>query len=256
MDAFDRGPRRVVVGQRLTHAHEHDVGESPAGAMRFARGPHDLFDDLTRGQVTRETRLAGRAKAARHRAARLRRHAHRRPTWIVHEDRFDRGAARQFEQPLNRGAAVGLLPRHFAKRGLERGVGRQRSTQRLRHVAHVVDIGELGVQPVPHLPGPVGLLVRERGQGRQLLEGQVVPRHPPTLPESWRGPSRRTPSPRHQRWFGACRHLRRERRPGVECLVDPRRRSGRSLGLRCAFGGLCWSDRWRLLHGGGRIPIR
>ena len=49
VEALDRGPDPVEVGQRLAHAHEHHVGQPPAQR----RGPraaasHHLLDDLAR----------------------------------------------------------------------------------------------------------------------------------------------------------------------------------------------------------------
>ena len=54
-------------------------------ASRF--GPHDLSGDLTRREIRLEPHLAGRAEAAPHRAADLRRDAHRDPIRIAHQDR-------------------------------------------------------------------------------------------------------------------------------------------------------------------------
>ena len=42
---FDRAPDPVVVGERLPHPHEHDVGDPPGRAARMAT---DLLDDLAR----------------------------------------------------------------------------------------------------------------------------------------------------------------------------------------------------------------
>ena len=48
VDALDRGPRAVVVGERLAHAHEHDVGQAPLRRARPRAAAHDLLDDLAR----------------------------------------------------------------------------------------------------------------------------------------------------------------------------------------------------------------
>ena len=67
MDAFHSPPGALVVGERLTHTHEHDVRDATLAGL--ALGPDDLFDDLTGGQVSVEAHLPGGAEAAPHGAA-------------------------------------------------------------------------------------------------------------------------------------------------------------------------------------------
>ena len=87
----------VVVGQRLAHAHEHDVGQ-PAGAAgtsppRSQRAPaHDLLDDLGGGQVAGQPGLAGRAERAGHPAAGLAGDADRDPVRVAHQHALDQRA--------------------------------------------------------------------------------------------------------------------------------------------------------------------
>ena len=46
---LDGGPDRLEVGERLTHAHEHDIAElAPSLRPAAPGGDHDLFDDLAR----------------------------------------------------------------------------------------------------------------------------------------------------------------------------------------------------------------
>ena len=101
----DRAQRLVVVGQRLAHAHEHDVGHR---SRRAAEAQH-LLDDLARLEIAGEAELAGDAEDAAHRAAGLRRDADRlaaRPSsGRVHLDGFDLLAIVQAQQQLG-GQAV------------------------------------------------------------------------------------------------------------------------------------------------------
>ena len=74
----DHGP---VVGERLPHAHEDDVGDAARSARHLAAGQRagagdDLLDDLGRGHVALQAALAGRAERAGHAAAGLAGHAH------------------------------------------------------------------------------------------------------------------------------------------------------------------------------------
>ena len=61
-------PDPVVVGHRLAHAHEDDVGQPP-GPGRLDR-PHHLLDHLAAVEVALEAGLPGGAEAAGHGAAR------------------------------------------------------------------------------------------------------------------------------------------------------------------------------------------
>ncbi len=53
-DGLDHG---VVVGQRLSHAHEDDIGE-PIGLSHGAFDENDLLQDFRGGQVSREPALS------------------------------------------------------------------------------------------------------------------------------------------------------------------------------------------------------
>src|SRR5438445_3242576 len=72
---LEGGLHRSVVGERLAHAHEDDVGERGRG-RELDPGPH-LPDDLGGPQVADETHAGGRAEAAAHAAAGLARDAER-----------------------------------------------------------------------------------------------------------------------------------------------------------------------------------
>jgi hypothetical protein len=105
VDALDGRPHvAVVVGERLAHAHEHDVGHPPIDA-RARRRAHHLLDDLADGEVPLEAGLAGGAEAARHGAAGLAADAHRRAVAVVHEHRLDAAAVVELPQELHRVAA-------------------------------------------------------------------------------------------------------------------------------------------------------
>ena len=140
VEPLDRGPRRVVVGERLAHAHEHDVADA---LRRRVRGAQHLLDDLAGVEVALEAGLAGRAERAAHRAAGLRRHAHGRAVGVAHEHGLDlRAVARARPQPLRRHAVVrGLLDdrvereREARRRGASRSARGQRGGVVERHAA-------------------------------------------------------------------------------------------------------------------------
>src|SRR5204863_259425 len=90
---------RLVVGERLTHAHEDDVRERARGGERAA-GAH-LTHDLGGREVAHEAHARRRAEAAPHPAARLARDAEREPVAraglaleLRDEDALDRGGTR------------------------------------------------------------------------------------------------------------------------------------------------------------------
>ena len=124
MQPLERGAHRIDVGQRLAHAHEHDVRHPLLGGVLRA---HDLLDDLAGVEVAFEAGLAGGAERAPHRAPGLGRDAHGGAFGAVHQHGLDLRAVGGAPQPL-RGVAVGA--------GL-RGDWRQRERQR---------VGEPGAQ--------------------------------------------------------------------------------------------------------------
>ncbi len=103
----------LVVGQRLAHAHEHDVGDPGRSArdlvprQRPGTG-HDLLDDLGGGHVALESALARGAERTRHAAAGLGRDAHRHPVGVAHQHRLDQRVVEQPPQGLPGRAAIGL----------------------------------------------------------------------------------------------------------------------------------------------------
>ena len=96
--------RRVVVVQRLAHAHQHDV-EALSEHVQLAQQHADLPDDLAGRQVADDAHLAGQAERALHRAADLGRDAEGLRRRVGDEDRFDEVAVGEPEQKLRR--AVG-----------------------------------------------------------------------------------------------------------------------------------------------------
>ena len=104
----------LVVGHRLTHAHEHHVGDPtrPTGHLvareRSGTG-HDLLDDLGRGHVALQPALAGGAERAGHAAARLAGDADRHAAGVAHQHGLDECSVEELPECLAGGALVGLL---------------------------------------------------------------------------------------------------------------------------------------------------
>ena len=129
----------VEVGERLAHAHHHDVGDRRAalldpgradavGEQRAVRVP-ELADDLGGRQVAVEALLAGRAERAVERAARLRRDAQRAAVVLRNVDRLDRVAVADVEQPLARAVGGGRVADRPSGRSIV-AVGRELLAQR------------------------------------------------------------------------------------------------------------------------------
>ena len=112
----DGPPDPVVVGQRLPHPHEDDVGDPP-GRPGLPHGDGNLLDDFALGQLPLEPGLTGGAELATHGAAGLGGHADGHPVRVVHEDRLDLGPVVERPEPLGRLAGVGRLPGHLAQSG-------------------------------------------------------------------------------------------------------------------------------------------
>ncbi len=163
-------PHRVEVRHRLAHSHEHDVAHATLELAGTLRRPHDLFDDLAHGEVTREAGLAGRAEPARHRAPRLTAHAHRRPIRVEHQDGLDPAATLEFPQELDRVATIAHRLGDGAECGRELGV--EARPDGLGQVGDVGRVGELCVEPRPQLIEAVAGLAVEGA--RQVVAGEVV----------------------------------------------------------------------------------
>ena len=90
----EQGGDRFVDGffvvKRLAHAHEDDVSHRAILGSHALAGEHDLIENLGGRETFGDSHLAGRAKAARGRAANLRRQAQRHAAGAgSHDDRFD-----------------------------------------------------------------------------------------------------------------------------------------------------------------------
>ena len=107
----DGADDRLVVGQRLAHAHEHDVADpsATAGNPAAAQLPltvDDLLDDLGGAHVALQPALAGGAEGAGHPAAGLAGDAHRDAVGVAHQHALDQCAVVQPPQGLDSGVAV------------------------------------------------------------------------------------------------------------------------------------------------------
>ena len=163
VEADDGVPAGVVVGERLAHPHEHDVGHPPALPGGVPGGPHHLLHDLAGGQVALEAHLAGGAEPAPHRAPRLARHAHRGPPAVVHQHGLDHVPVGERPQELDGRVAVARAAGQLGQ-GRREEVG-QHGPQPTGQLGHRVGTDEALVQPLPHLVHPVPRLpVEELGQ--------------------------------------------------------------------------------------------
>ena len=89
-DDLQRRHHRVVIVQRLTHPHEHEVSQARlAVCPQRALCVEHLCHDLARAQVPHETHLPRRAKYAAHRAPGLRAHTRGEAALVAHQHGFD-----------------------------------------------------------------------------------------------------------------------------------------------------------------------
>lgn len=102
----DGREHRVVVVQRLAHAHEHHVAD-----RRHAVRERELLEDLAAAQVGDDAHGARGAERAPHLAADLRRHAQRVAALVAHDHGLDRVPVLQAQQHLDRAVARVLLRR-------------------------------------------------------------------------------------------------------------------------------------------------
>ena len=103
------GQRRqepVEVGQRLSHAHHHDVAEAFLSRQEQLE-PEQLLQNLTGGEVADHAVEAARAEHAAHRAAHLRTDADGAAVAIPQEHALDPLAVVEFQEKLL-SAVVGL----------------------------------------------------------------------------------------------------------------------------------------------------
>ena len=156
MQQLHRRPRPVVIGKRLSHAHEDDVAE-PAGE-RLAPRLDDLFDDLSHRELAVETGLARRAETAAHGTARLAGDAHRGALGIEHQDRLYAPAVGKLPEPFGCLAVGGDRACDLVEGRFE--LGPEPFTQALWQVGHVAGEQAPFPQPFPDLLGAVTWFVR------------------------------------------------------------------------------------------------
>src|SRR2546430_15083621 len=170
-----RRERRVVVVERLPHPHVHDVRDTLAAGRELALPVPDLVDDLARGEISHETHLTGRAERAGHRAAGLRRNAHRVSCAVTrHEHALDVVPVAEHEQHL---AGLAIRARLLAH-GLD-GRPPKRSGERiaegLREIGQRFDppFGAMGRVPADLLSAVPGLTVLCQPRD-ELLSAEVT----------------------------------------------------------------------------------
>src|SRR5437870_7127823 len=215
---LEGGLDRSVVGERLPHAHEDDVGERRRG--REIDPGTRLPTDLGGTQAADEPHPCRRAEAAAHAAAGLARDAEReavpgavraadlRDQHALDRRRRESALARQVEEELPR--PVGRLGDERRLDAIDAELRREPCAERARETRHLVEgRGALAVQPRQDLAGSVTGLTDPRTPGleaRAVEVLDVLPRHvaqlsaaaPRPLPRGGYGPRAITS------WRGAC----------------------------------------------------
>ncbi len=166
------GHHRVVVQQRFTLAHEHNVG------LRFECPPvvferhENLPDDLGRGEVPDQAQRRRQAEAAIDWATRLRRDANGLAAFLRHENGLDgcglHSSGVQREQVARRAVRGTVAPLDVGQG--DRGFPRQASAQRRGQVRHRGEVqASLGVQRMVDLYAAVGRLALRSEPCAQLF---------------------------------------------------------------------------------------
>ena len=159
-----------VVVERLTHTHEHDVGDPPLLGLRAAHEAEDLVDDLLGAQAAAQTGAAGRTERAADGTAHLSRDAHGHSPPMGHEHRFYRLSVCGPQKRLDRASARRLARLDLLEKTRTQP-RRELLAQRARELAHVREAGgqSLGERLV-HLTRAIRRLAQffhgalERGQ--------------------------------------------------------------------------------------------
>ena len=205
--------QRVVVQQRLAHAHEDDVadgaqragivnvlvelghvvGATPAGLRTGLAqelvGQPDLTEDLGRAEVAREPLLAGGAEAAVDGTPGLRGHAERATTGFGDEDGLNGIAGPHVKEPLARGIGGGVILQH--RRCLDQRLVLKALTEAASQIGHGRPVGHATlVHPAHELVGTKGLFTHAPAEIQEALAIE---------PEQIDGPGRRLGSGRLRR---------------------------------------------------------
>ena len=159
----------IKIVQRLTDAHQNNVGDALAGVLlcgvNFRR-------DLPRRQVAHAARLGGGAEPAAHCAAHLGGHTDSIAVFVAHEHGLDAVAVGQLQKILDR-----TVPRLLAAAddgGCNRALLLQLGQQRLGLVGHLGELRhKLLVQPFKNLLGAEFWLTQSHDVGRQRVQRQV-----------------------------------------------------------------------------------
>ena len=168
---MDQEPERLngglVVGQRLAHAHEDEVGD----ARSRVEGPahrRQLADDLSRRQVANEAHGPGEAERAGEAASDLDGEAEGEPVPVGHEDGVDPGAVGQAKDELL--AAVPGRDDALDLGNLGESLLRQPRPELLREVRHGLEvIDALLEEPDGQLATAVGVGTQTTGQRLELV---------------------------------------------------------------------------------------
>ena len=173
--ALDGLPCGVVVRERLAHAHEDHVRQTPPGVAGSPGRVHHLFDDLAGGELSIETGLTGGAERAPHRTTGLAGDADRGALVVVHEHGLDAGSVVERPQPLHGGALVaGRLADDVQGQGQ---AGLEVGPQRLGDVRELGGRGQVLIETAPHLVDPIARLVLQERAERGAVDAVAGERH-------------------------------------------------------------------------------
>jgi len=164
------GPQDVlIVEQRLTHTHQHDVPNLLALFLDAPADREQLINDLRGGEVPPEPHPPGGTEATSERTSDLRRETDGSAIPFLDQNTFHRQSALQFEEKLRGLPVPGGRPFSLDEVADARDT-RQFRAERLGEIRHLIEpVDPLAVDPAEHLLRAVSLLPERRQEILKLL---------------------------------------------------------------------------------------
>jgi hypothetical protein len=159
------------IGQRLPHAHEHQVGEGLVNRDVGARH-EDLADHFPGAEVAAQPLAGGEAKAAAQGAPHLAGKAQGAVVFLRDKHRFDAEAVRQKPAELLGPVLRGLPGRQG--QDAQPGPGGQLLPKSPAEIGHFPEILHPFVHPLEDLPGPEAGMTPSRNQLFQFRQVKLL----------------------------------------------------------------------------------
>ena len=167
IDQLQKAEHSIVVVQRLSDAHQNDVGHRQSGIYLCKK---HLVEHFRRRQPPHKPAFGRGAEGAAHRAADLRGDADGIAVVVAHQDAFDAVAVGQPPEVFDRAVLRGDQLACHRRRG-EAVRLRQPFTQGFGEIRHLVEAPRAAVHPLVHLSRAEGRFAHGGHLLRQLGKG-------------------------------------------------------------------------------------